>query len=236
MTSQADDIARAIERGIADGRFPVGKRLPSERALAQLHAVSRATLREATALLISRGMLHRRQGDGTYVAAPEERRTAEIWGSLSQDHPMFQADLVEFRAMLEIRAAEFAALRHDTTDRERLQQAHAAVDAAYAGSDRRTQIQSDVAFHRAIADATHNAVFSHLSTSLLSLLHGHVQLSLAGLPAHSITSQHLRHQHTELLDAILARDRQRARHAAAEHINFVAVQLNALPRVLQVQA
>lgn len=234
MGSQVNEVARTLEQAIVDGRFPAGSKLPPERALATLLKVSRSTVREAITLLGTRGMLARRQGDGTYVIAPEERHAAEIWGEMAQENPMLQADLVEFRAMLEGRAAELAALRHDAADRIRLEQAHMAVDAAYAGSDRRMQIQSDVAFHRAIADATHNKVFSYLCTSLLTLLHDHVQLSLAGLAPKSHTSQQLRRQHGDLLDAILSRDGQRAGRVAGNHIDFVAVQLNALPRVLHV--
>lgn len=105
------------------------------------------------------------------------------------------------------------------------------MDAAYAGNDRREQIRSDVAFHRAIADATHNPVFSYLMSSLLKLLHEHVQLSLAGLEPQSQTSQQLRAQHRALLAAILGGDSEQARRVAVGHMDFVAVRLNALKRV-----
>lgn len=232
MASQVEHVALHVEQGITEGRYPAGQRLPSERTFAQQLGASRATVREALSLLVSRGLLARRQGDGTYPTAPELRPMAEIWQDMVHKHPMLQADLVEFRAMLECRAAELAALRHVDSDRPRLQAARDAVDAAYAGSDRQAQIRSDIAFHRTIADATHNPVFSYLSASLLALLHDHVQLSLAGLEPHSPASQQLRRQHDGLLAAILARDPDKAREAAGGHINFVAVQLNALPRVV----
>lgn len=231
MSSQVAQVTRHLEHGIADGRYVPGRRLPAERTLAEQLQVSRATARDAIGLLVARGVLERRQGDGTYVVAATERRMAEIWQDMARNHPMLQADLVEFRAMLEGRTAELAALRHDKADRVRLQAAHAAVDAAYNGSDRLAQIRSDVAFHRAIADATHNPVFSYLIASLLALLHDHVQVSLAGLSPQSPVSQQLRRQHDALLAAILQRDADRAREVAGGHMDYVAVQLNALPRV-----
>ncbi|CAN4280514.1 FCD domain-containing protein [Pseudoxanthomonas sp. LjRoot125] len=231
MSSQVAEVTRHLEQGIADGRYVAGRRLPAERMLAERLQVSRATAREAIGRLVARGVLERRQGDGTYVIAATERRMAEIWQDMARNHPMLQADLVEFRAMLEGRTAELAALRHDDGDRARLQAAHAAVDAAYSGSDRLAQIRSDVAFHRAIADATHNPVFSYLIASLLALLHDHVQVSLAGLSPQSPVSQQLRTQHDALLAAILQRDAERARAVAGGHMDYVAVQLNALPRV-----
>ena len=217
-------------RALSRGDPAPGTRLPAERALAISHGVSRATVRDAIASLVARGLLERRRGDGTYVTAPSERHMAEIWRDMAQSHPGLQGDLVEFRAMLETQAAGLAAVRHDADDRERLIAAHARVDAAYAASDRTEQIRSDVDFHRAIADATHNPVFAYLTASLLSLLHDHVQLSLAGVAAATPVARALRGQHDALLDAILARDRPRARAVAAGHIDFVAVRLNALPR------
>jgi DNA-binding GntR family transcriptional regulator len=74
-------------------------------------------------------------------------------------------------------------------------------------------------------------VFSYLIASLLALLHDHVQVSLAGLSPQSPVSQQLRRQHDALLSAILARDAARARDVAGGHMDYVAVQLNALPRI-----
>jgi GntR family transcriptional regulator, transcriptional repressor for pyruvate dehydrogenase complex len=228
VSTQVEQVARRIESTLLGGNARGDSRLPSERALADRFAVSRATVREAIASLVSRGLLTRRQGDGTYVVSPADRGMAEIWGDMAQQYPMLQGDLVEFRVMLERQTAHLAALRHDANDRERLQATYADVDAAYAGNDRAQQIRSDVAFHRAIADATHNPVFSYLMSSLLKLLHEHVQLSLAGLEPHSDTAQQLRVQHRRLLDAILTRDATRARSYAGEHMDFVAVRLNSL--------
>ncbi len=231
MSSQVAEVTDYLEKSILDGRLRSDVRLPSERRLAEQLRVSRATVRDAIGGLVSRGLLTRRQGDGTYVVEQSERRSAELWLDMAHRHPSLQGDLVEFRAMLESRAAELAAARHNDADRTRLVAAHAAVDAAYAGGDRHAQIRSDVAFHRAIADAAHNPVFSYLTGSLLSLLHDHVQLSLAGLEPQSDTAQQLRVQHGALLDAILNRDVERARRVASGHIEFVAVRLNAMRRV-----
>lgn len=228
MKSQVQQVIRHLERALLSGRFAPDQRIPSERDLATKLGVSRATVREATTILISRGMLTRRRGDGTYAVDRAEHGMAQIWMDMSQQHPGLQADLVEFRSMVESRAAELAAKRHDQQDRQRLTEALAAVDAAYSGNQREEQIRSDVEFHRAIADATHNPLFSTLMSSLLKLLHEHVQLSLAGVEPESATAQQLRQQHRALAAAILARDVDHARLLAGSHMQFVATQLNAL--------
>lgn len=50
----------------------VGERLPSEPELARQMGVSRATLREAMRTFETQGLIHRRQGSGTYVARPSQ--------------------------------------------------------------------------------------------------------------------------------------------------------------------
>ncbi len=65
-------VARALERSISDGVYPVGSLIPTEYALATEFAVSRQTVRQAIAHLRSRQLLSARKGVGTRVesAAP----------------------------------------------------------------------------------------------------------------------------------------------------------------------
>jgi GntR family transcriptional repressor for pyruvate dehydrogenase complex len=134
---------------------------------------------------------------------------------------LMQTDLLEFREMLEIRCAELAAQRAEAPDLARLATCHADVTAAYSGADRARQVLADVAFHRAIADATRNPVFTHLVGSLLELLHEHVLISIASLEAESPDVRQLRQQHTRLFERITARDAVGAAQAARAHIAFV---------------
>ncbi len=223
---RSDLVADRIERAILAREFE--RQLPPERELAQRYRVSRGTVREALHMLVARGLLTRRQGSGTFINDDTDRRTAEIWSDMVTRHPRLQESLIEFRAMLERRTAELAAKRHTAADRKRLLQAAKAVDAAYGGNDRREQIQADVAYHRAIADAAHNPVFSYLMASLLKLLHEHVQLSIAGLQPQSEPAQQLRAQHQTLIEAIVGRDAVAAGLAADRHMDYVRIQLNDL--------
>ena len=66
-------VADGIERGIADGRFVAGEKLPGEIEIAETYRVNRHTVRRALATLAERGLVRAERGSGTYV---ETRRLA----------------------------------------------------------------------------------------------------------------------------------------------------------------
>ena len=62
-------VADGIERGIADGRFAAGEKLPGETEIAETYRVNRHTVRRALATLADRGLVRAERGSGTYVEA-----------------------------------------------------------------------------------------------------------------------------------------------------------------------
>src|SRR5260370_24614958 len=63
-------VADGIERGIADGTFAAGERLPGEMESAETYRVNRHPVRRARATLAERGLVRAERGSGTYVEAP----------------------------------------------------------------------------------------------------------------------------------------------------------------------
>jgi GntR family transcriptional regulator, phosphonate transport system regulatory protein len=63
-------VADGIERGIAEGRYAAGERLPGETEIAETYRVNRHTVRRALAALAERGLVRAERGSGTYVEAP----------------------------------------------------------------------------------------------------------------------------------------------------------------------
>lgn len=60
-------IQSDISESIASGEYEPGARIPSETALAERYGVTRMTVRQAIGELISKGLVTRKQGSGTYV-------------------------------------------------------------------------------------------------------------------------------------------------------------------------
>src|SRR5258705_3962859 len=62
-------VADGIERGIADGTFTAGERLPGEMEIATTYRVNRHTVRRALATLAERGLVRPQRGSRTYFEA-----------------------------------------------------------------------------------------------------------------------------------------------------------------------
>ena len=69
-TQRASRIASQLMELIDLQKLNPGDRLPSERQLADLLAVSRPSLREALHILQAQGLVHIKHGQGTYVQEP----------------------------------------------------------------------------------------------------------------------------------------------------------------------
>lgn len=83
MAVTANDMAYSamvagIRTGLVTGTLPVGARLPSEPELARTYGISITSVRAGVGLLVREGLLVRRHGSGTYVAAVPPEVTVRI--------------------------------------------------------------------------------------------------------------------------------------------------------------
>ena len=69
-------IEEELAARIESGELPPGARIEPEREIAAALGVSRMTARAALVRLAQRGLIERRQGRGTFVAAPKLRQDA----------------------------------------------------------------------------------------------------------------------------------------------------------------
>ncbi|MCD6317868.1 GntR family transcriptional regulator [Candidatus Aerophobetes bacterium] len=69
-------LKQIIKEKILSGEWKVNERIPSESELCDEYRISRETVRHAIMELVREGMLHRKQGKGTFVKNPEESQKA----------------------------------------------------------------------------------------------------------------------------------------------------------------
>ncbi len=87
-----ESIAEDIQHKIQTGEYRTDERLPQEKELCKQYDASRITVREALDLLVSRGLITRRRGAGTFVKtlvgeamAAEEFARSQQFGGFSND-------------------------------------------------------------------------------------------------------------------------------------------------------
>jgi GntR family transcriptional regulator len=78
---------------IESGRLSEGERLPPERYLAQSFGVSLAPVRQAILELVSKGLLVRSRGQGTFVKTPGLEEKISVLGSWTQSVRQQQAEV-----------------------------------------------------------------------------------------------------------------------------------------------
>jgi GntR family transcriptional repressor for pyruvate dehydrogenase complex len=209
------DAIRTIKDMILDGRLQPGDRLPSERALSEALGVSRPTVREAIRSLQAMNIVESRHGSGTFVSSLSVRellRPLQFALALSD---FALEHLFDVRLMLEPGAAAEAAERADGEQLERLRDCERRGRAPALTADELVRL--DVELHECIARAAHNPLLERLLASIGALAEESRGYTVR-LPG---VAERTTADHEDIVDAICARDPERARTAMTIHIGRI---------------
>lgn len=203
-----------IEQLIEAGRLRPGDRLAPERELARQFGVSRTVVREAVRSLVARGLLEVRPGSGTVISSPSADSVARSLALfLRAGRPEFDCEKVmELRRVLEIANAGLAAQRRTVEDL--LAMERILHEEAVATNDRYRFAEYDVAFHAAVAQATHNELFALMLDSIADILltWREVTFDVPGTPARALM------YHTSVYEQIKAGNAEAARASMRDHL------------------
>jgi GntR family L-lactate dehydrogenase operon transcriptional regulator len=228
----ADQLAERVKDLIQEQKLEAGMRLPAERQLAAQMGVSRSSVREAIQKLISEGVLISRRGGGTFVRYEvqpwSEQRIVQPLRTLVEDDPNYRYDILEARHAIEASTAWHAAMRATDADKEKLIACFDATLKFKESDDPDLAAQADVRFHLAIAEASHNVVLLQTMRGFFDLLQSSVMHSRQRMYTVPAIFAGLTEQHSELLQAILAGDAERACRAAKTHLGFVHTTIKTL--------
>ncbi len=217
----SDQIADQLEGMIAAGTLQPGTRLPAERQLAERLGISRPSLREAIQQLASKGLLHTRQGGGTYVTESLSHSFTDPLLALLKDQPDAEFDTLEVRKELEGVAAFNAATRATESDRKRIWTHFGQMAEVHRSQALSTdKLRVDAAFHQSITDAAHNIVLTHFTQAIHEVLENTVRAYLDRFYAEPAFVEKLCRQHEDVAEAIMARDPEAAREKARFHLEF----------------
>lgn len=209
-------LTELLRKEIVDGRLQPGDQLPTEAALAARAGVSRTVVREAVASLRAGGLVETRQGAGAFVLSPGARlsRLPQVGRNEIEDI----LSVLELRLAVEVEAATLAAMRRTDEDIQHLDAALASLEAAQEKHD--PGLGADVAFHHAIAMATHNPYFAPFLANL-----GESAMPRARLARNTAEPSGLGdylglvlNEHRAIRNAVLARDAALAAAAMRSHL------------------
>ena len=210
-------IERNIEKAIRDKRLEVGSRLPSERELCEMFAVSRTALREALRRLSARGLLEIRKGSGMYVTKlgmQDAIQSLNLYYDLKFDNNLIK-QIIEVRKAFEPQISMMAA--QNRTDEDLKQMEKNLIEFDKCDPDN-TQLESDIdnRFHILLARATGNPIvivtmepIHNLLPRMRNLIYGSIE------GEKEITLGY----HKEIVNAIRERDGERASERMQAHIN-----------------
>lgn len=211
-----EQVAARIRDLIIKESIQAGDRLPGERQLAERLGVSRIVIREAIKVLNVQGLVDIRPGKGTFIAELDADHIVE---SLSLFLKMQRVSnsyekLLEVRRTLEVEVAGFAAERANEKDYETLQ---ATIEAMEKSThDPVEYARHDLAFHAALAVATHNEIYSILLEPIADLSMDFRVMTIQSRPEDAIPGG-LAH-HKNILEKVRNGDVHGAREAMRDHL------------------
>ncbi len=217
MLSQsiADNILSMIT---IEKRFSVGDKLPNELNLSEELGVSRTTLREAIRILVAYDILEIKRGKGTFVTekALQQPQELEQLSAIKVN----AKDLYEMRLIFEPEAAYFAAMRGTDTEIKRILDYGKKIEHKIKNGEDRTK--EEHAFHKAIAQATHNDFMNKLMPILYQAISKGVVLSSQSDKAVNDTVG----DHRMIMEFLEQRNAEGARSAMKIHIMHAMKELN----------
>lgn len=197
-----------------------GGRLPTERELAVQLGVTRTSVRNALGLLEAEGRVSREVGRGTFLRSPDGSRRGVP--TVSRPDDLGPADVMAAREAIEPRMLPLVVAWATARDLEEL-------DRCLAGSESASSAEEfeawDLAFHHAIAVASHNPLLVRMYEEIETARRGELWGSLKLRNDSPQRREAYRRDHREIVGALRARELERAVDAMRRHLERVSENL-----------
>jgi GntR family transcriptional repressor for pyruvate dehydrogenase complex len=163
-------VLKALATFMVSAGLEPGARLPTERILAEMLAVSRGTIREALKRWESLGIVEMRKGSGNYLLRLVSPQSLHLPLTLDGHDLPSLLHMLEVRRALEAEAAAICAERASTAEiaviRARLEAMERVFLAAVESS-----AEADWAFHHSIIETANNPLITQMLDGMRDLMH-----------------------------------------------------------------
>lgn len=196
-----DSLVRTILDRIFQGRLVAGERLPSIEAMSRKYGISVASVREAIQKLSLMGLVHVRQGGGTFL----DRNIPSI------------LDILDARKYVEMATCLLAARNATEEEHALLARIVAGMEEDFRSGDYVAYTQKDLEFHLAIGRMSKNVLLSAFLENIQDLLY-YLQQRTHMLKG---TIEKAYRFHPQIAEAIRKRDGYAAQVLITEHLEAV---------------
>jgi GntR family transcriptional repressor for pyruvate dehydrogenase complex len=212
--SSSEWVMLRLREMIQRGELRPGDRLPPERDLARMFGVSRPTLRAAIRTLSAVGVLHSRQGAGTFVVKSDSSPALDSspLRLMAALHGFTPAEMFEARKSIEMDIAGLAAER---ATGDQIATMSEEVAGMFASLEEPEQfLTHDMNFHQAVAAASGNRILTALMNMIAEVFRDVRVKSIR----HARDLRESAEMHRHIYRAVRARDPEAARRAMRDHL------------------
>jgi GntR family transcriptional regulator, transcriptional repressor for pyruvate dehydrogenase complex len=224
-----ESVAEQIRRQIELRLIGPGEALPTDRELAAMFGVGRATIQHALRLLEADRLVATRRGrkGGTFVSQPGDDAVVleELILRVRRRRNELEQLLV-YRSTLEPRVAARAATTRRRAD---LAAMYRELEAMASADNELDYMRSDTGFHLSVARATGNHYFIRAIEEVRAQLNDVISL----LPETEAWHSRIAVEHDAVLEAIRMRDEDAAEGAMARHIHASDQSIHALLEIVR---
>lgn len=210
-----DEVFASLTEAITTGRLRAGERLPSEERLAAHFEVAPMTLRHALAKLRDLGYVETRRGRNGGTRVTDDIAEKLVRDALDRDVSVSSLrELTDWRRAVSGEASFLAALRGTAAERAELQRLMGEYRSVIGDTTQRRF--ADARLHIHIAEMTGNTHLAEAEREIQDQLTRFIRVTAFT----GVDVSHADMDHTELVEAILAGDAERARRALVDHVEI----------------
>ena len=211
--SPSDKVISKVKELIRSGVLKPGDRLPAERKLAIDLGFGRTQVREALHKLEFYGIIKTLPQSGSIINGLDINTLDGLISDVLnlQDYDFFS--LVETRLILEVNAIRLCVERRTEKDLIELKKAH---DNFVRNFDTPERVQLDFAFHRAIAEGSHNPVIKAMLLIVIPDILTIYQKDRICAPNKAVKDEH-----EMMLEAIIQQNAELATQLMSDHLKGI---------------
>lgn len=206
---------------IKEDSLTVGQKLPSERTLADMFDVSRASIREAFRVMEIIGIIEVKPGEGTFITDLNIGTFINTIAPLFVKNEDMENELLDFRIMIELEAVRLASINGNKDEANILLETIKDMEKAVETNNIKMEAEADIRFHKQIFTMSKNYILTKVGECISYILESSVKFNREKIVLDSKNKLKLLDQHKEIYNAIINKDPKKAVTIMRQNLTYV---------------